>query len=40
MRTARSRILIVMIAAAIVVSFFSHWDDVAKGFQAGYHGGP
>ena len=36
MKTARSRILAVMIAAAIVVSFFAHWDEFSAGFRDAY----
>jgi hypothetical protein len=36
MNTGRSRILIVLIAAAIVVSFFTHWEDFAAGFRDGF----
>ena len=40
MKTARSRILALMIAAAIIVSFFVHWDEFSSGFRNGYNPSP
>lgn len=37
MKTARSRILVVLIAAAVVVSFFAHWEDFTAGFRDTYY---
>jgi hypothetical protein len=39
MKSVRTRILIVVIAAAVVVSFFTHWEDVSRGFRQGYESG-
>jgi len=39
MKSVRTRILIVVIAAAVVVSFFTHWEDVSQGFRQGYESG-
>lgn len=33
MRSVRTRMLVVFIAAAIVVSFFIHWDEMEKGYR-------
>jgi len=37
MKTRRTRILIVVIAASIVVSIFMKWNDVVQGFHDGYN---
>ena len=39
MKSVRTRILIVVIAAAVVVSFFTHWEDASRGFREGYEAG-
>ena len=36
MKTTRTRMLVVFIAAAIVISFFMHWEDFAKDFREGW----
>ena len=36
MKTTRTRMLIVFIAAALIVSMFTNWDDVERGFKDGY----
>ena len=36
MRTTRSRMLLVFVAAAFIVSIFMHWDEVARDFKAGW----
>jgi hypothetical protein len=33
MKTIRSRMLLVLVAAAVIVSFFVHWEDAAAGFR-------
>jgi hypothetical protein len=38
MKTTRTRMLIVFAAAAVVISFFMHWDDMSQGFHDGYTG--
>jgi hypothetical protein len=32
--------LIVFAAAAVVISFFMHWEDMAQGFHDGYNDVP
>ncbi len=39
MKSVRTRMLVVFTAAAIVVSFFIHWDEMEKGFREGRDGG-
>ena len=39
MKTIRSRMLVVVTAAAIVVSLFVHWDEVEKGALDGWNYG-
>ena len=39
MKSVRTRILIVVIAAAVMVSFFTHWEDVSNGFHEGWESG-
>jgi hypothetical protein len=39
MKTTRSRMLIVFTAAAIIISLFSNWDSLARGWQEGYNDG-
>ena len=34
--TRRTRLLVIFVAAAVVVSFFTQWDDVVQGFRDGY----
>ncbi len=36
MKTTRTRMLIVFLAAAVVISFFMHWEEVARGFRQGW----
>jgi hypothetical protein len=40
MKTIRSRMLLVLIAAAVIVSFFVHWEDAAAGFRDGWNSSP
>jgi hypothetical protein len=37
MKTTRTRMLVVFITAAVIISFFMHWDDVVSGFRSGYY---
>ncbi|HEX8171111.1 MAG TPA: hypothetical protein VF824_11280 [Thermoanaerobaculia bacterium] len=37
MRTTRSRMLLVFVAAAIIVSIFMNWGDAAAGFRDGWN---
>jgi hypothetical protein len=37
MKTRRTRILMVVIAASIVVSLFLNWKDVVQGFHDGFN---
>ena len=39
MKSVRTRMLIVYTVAAIVVSFFIHWDEMVDGFNAGWKAG-
>ncbi|HEY3055776.1 MAG TPA: hypothetical protein VGK31_07590 [Thermoanaerobaculia bacterium] len=39
MKSVRTRMLIVFTAAAIIVSFFIHWDEMEKGFREGRDAG-
>lgn len=39
MKTTRSRMLIVFTAAAIIISLFTSWDDVERGWHEGYNDG-
>lgn len=39
MKTTRTRMLIVFAAAAVVISFFMHWDEMRSGFNDGYNDG-
>ena len=39
MKTIRSRMLLVLVAAAVIVSFFVHWEDAAAGFRDGWNAG-
>jgi hypothetical protein len=29
--------LVIFMAAAVVISFFTHWDEVADGFRSGWN---
>ncbi len=40
MKTTRTRMLIVFAAAAVVISFFMHWDDLAQGARDGWNDYP
>jgi hypothetical protein len=37
MKTRRTRILIVVIAASIVVAIFMDWNEAAQGFRDGWN---
>ncbi len=37
MKTTRTRMLIIFAAAAVVISFFMHWEDVRQGFIDGWY---
>ncbi len=37
MKTIRSRMLLILIAASVIVSFFVHWEDAAAGFRDGWN---
>jgi len=37
MKSRRTRILIVVIAASVVVSIFMNWDDVVEGAHDGWN---
>jgi hypothetical protein len=39
MKTTRSRILIVVIAASVVVSILMNWTDFERGYRAGRSSG-
>lgn len=36
MKNTRSRMLLVLIAAAVVVTFFIHWEDFSAGVLDGF----
>lgn len=37
MKTTRSRMLLVFVAAALIVSIFTDWRDLAAGFRDGWN---
>lgn len=39
MRTTRTRILLVIVVASMVVALFMNWDEVARGYRDGLNGG-
>jgi hypothetical protein len=39
MKRRRTRMLIVVITASIIISFFMHWDELEKGFRDGLNEG-
>jgi hypothetical protein len=39
MKTTRTRMLLVFTVAAVIISFFMHWDDMAKGARQGWREG-
>jgi hypothetical protein len=39
MKTTRTRMLFVFTVAAVIISFFMHWDDMAKGARQGWRDG-
>ena len=39
MKTTRSRILVVVIAASVVVSILMNWTDFERGYRAGRSAG-
>jgi hypothetical protein len=39
MKTTRSRMLLVFVAAALIVSIFMHWNEVSRDFKHGWDDG-
>lgn len=39
MKRRRTRMLIVVITASIIISFFMHWDELEKGYRDGWNEG-